>query len=108
MLPYWCWSSLIRTQDEPPLSERKTPFTPSMVATVNTAGYVEPGAAAPNPTLIASPVTLATLVKLAPELVEWNIPVLPVSQMSPSCPRTALNLPPLGRPDAAVCVKVCP
>jgi len=34
MLPYWCWSSLMRTQLAPASSERNTPFTPSILATV--------------------------------------------------------------------------
>jgi hypothetical protein len=47
-------------------------------------------------------------VKLAPELVEWKMPVSPASQMSPSLPCTALNFPVAGSPVAAVCVNVAP
>src|SRR5688572_23192926 len=107
MLPYWWASSLIRAHEVAMLSERKTPATPSTVPATKMAGYDWPGAAAPKPTLTAL-ATAATLVKLAPELVEWNRPVSPVSQMSPSRPATALKCGlTVGRPVAAA-VKLWP
>src|SRR3954463_5124129 len=106
MLPYWCWSSLIRNHRPPALSDRYTPVTPSTVATAYTAGYRWPGAALPKPTLTAAE-TLGSLVKVAPESVDRNMPSSAVSQMSPSAPGTGLNLTPLvGRFAASPAVKL--
>ena len=84
-LPYWCWSSLIRTQLTPASSDRYTPRTPSIVAIVYSARFVRPGAGAPNPMLTALELT-AILLNVEPESVEWCRPVSVASQMSPSTP----------------------
>src|SRR5882724_2672127 len=107
MLPYWCWSSLMRVQLAPALSERNTPCTPSTVPIANTAGYVDPGAALPKPTFSAN-VVPATFANEVPPSVEWNSPVLPASQMSPSTPDTAWNRAVVGSPVAAVAVNEAP
>jgi hypothetical protein len=107
MLPYWCRSSLIRTQVAPVSSERYTPLTPSTTPTTNSAMFVRPGAALPKPTLRAD-VTLDTFVNDVPEFVEWNRPVSPASQRSPSRPGMALNFAVAGSPVDTVCVNVAP
>src|SRR5690242_4219219 len=107
-LPYWWVSSLIRTQLPDASSERNTPAVPPTVPIRYSAGYVCPAAALPNPMLIELS-TVDTLVKLAPEVVECHRPPLPASQMSPSCPATALKYTPLdGSPVAPVAVNVWP
>src|SRR4051812_21933414 len=112
MLPYWCWSSLIRVHDAPASSDRKIPRTPPIFAMVYNAGYVRPEAALPKPMLSAS-VTAACFVKDAPESVEchrpYAVPEPPASQTSPATPGTALKCAgPVGRPVAAVAAKVAP
>src|SRR5882762_8803873 len=64
------------------------------------------GAALPKPRLKAC-CTVPTLVKLAPEFVEWNKPLPVASQRSPSAPGEVYKFPP-GRPVAAVGAKVTP
>src|SRR3954451_8893476 len=73
MLPYWCWSSLIRVHDTPASSDRKIPRTPPILAMVYNVEYVRPVAALPNPMLSAS-ATPASFVKDAPESVECQRP----------------------------------